>query len=91
MKDWIIKFLGGVTSKEHEFNQSEHKLKLEQCGIWAIKYLTGKNGETTPDCVLYNPYDEDDIIVITSNMTIMPGNIKRIRIAPWCKCVSIKC
>lgn len=74
MINWIIKKLGGTTADEQASYEK-----------WAVENLTGKNGEVTPDCLLYIPFDGDDIVVIRSRITICNGIIKGLKVAPWCK------
>ena len=78
MKDFFIRLLGGITKEHHEKFRSG-------CESWAVENLTGKNGEVTPDCLLYIPYHNDDICVIRSRITICDGVIKDLKIAPWCR------
>lgn len=78
IKNWIIEKLGRITSEEFEKNRSDYEK-------WAIENLAGKNGEITPDCYFYKPFDGDNIIVIRSNISIMNGRISGLKVAPWCK------
>lgn len=78
---WIIKKLGGITKADQEELRKNYE-------AWAVKHLTGKNGEITPDSYMYNPYDGDDIVIIRSQISIMNGKVKGVKIAPWCKEVS---
>ena len=81
MKAWIIKKLGGVTKEEQERLRKRYE-------VWAIEYLTGKNGEVTPDFAHYFPFDGDDICVIRSRISISNARITGLKIAPWCREVS---
>ncbi|QCQ57877.1 hypothetical protein Barba22A_gp026 [Rheinheimera phage vB_RspM_Barba22A] len=78
IKNWLIKKLGGITLAEQESVRVEYE-------AWAVRNLTGKNGEVTPDCLLYLPYYNDDIVVIRSNINICNGEIKGLSVAPWCR------
>lgn len=78
LRKWIINKLGGITKEQKE----ETRITYEK---WAVKHLTGKNKEVTPDCLLYLPFDGDDIVIISSRTTITGGRVKGIKIAPWCK------
>lgn len=77
LNDWIIKMLGGITKADHEAERLKHEL-------WAIKYLTGKNGEVTPDVCYYHPFDGDDIVIVRSRISVTNGVVKGVKIAPWC-------
>ena len=76
--EWLIRKLGGIPKEEHE----ELRLIYEK---WAMKHLTGKNGEVTPDCAHYFPFDGDDICILRSRVTITNSHITGIKIAPWCQ------
>ncbi len=78
IKNWIIKKLGGFTEEERDSYEK-----------WAVKYLTGINGEVTPNYSYYIPFENDDICVIKSRITVSNGIIKGIKVAPWCKEVVI--
>jgi hypothetical protein len=82
IKRWIIGMLGGITS--------EHQEKVrESYEAWAVKYLTGKNGDTTPNCSFYLPIYGDNITIIRSGVTINGGSVKGLKVAPWCKNVVV--
>ena len=81
VKNWIIKKLGGLTVEQHEEARSGYEK-------WAVENLTGKNGEVTPDCAHYFPFEDDDIVVIRSRISISNEKIKGLKIAPWCKYVA---
>lgn len=83
IKAWVINRLGGVTKDQQETTRSMYEK-------WAVKHLTGKMGEIAPDCLLYLPFYGDDIIVLRSNIEVSNGVVKGVKIAPWCKNVSIK-
>ena len=83
LKNWIINKLGGITREQQESKRLQHEK-------WAVKYLTGKNGEVTPDCYIYNPFDGDDIVVIRSKIEILNGLVKGVKIAPWCNDVRLQ-
>jgi hypothetical protein len=78
----IIKAFGGVTPDEVECTRQLYE-------AWAIQYLTGKNGEVTPNVSHYKPFDNDNIIVIRSQITIHSGMITGLEIAPWCRQVYV--
>ena len=78
LKNWIIKKLDGITKDENE----ECRQQYEK---WAVKYLTGKNGEVTPDVEYYHPFENDDICVIRSRIHIGNAKITGLKVAPWCK------
>ncbi len=77
-KNWIIKRLGGISASEHERIRAQYE-------AFAVKHLTGKNGEVTPDYYFYKPFYGDDILVIRSRIEIMSGVVKQVVVAPWCK------
>ena len=83
MKDWVIKMLGGITKEDHETERLKHER-------WAIENLTGKNGEVTPDCMVYLPFDGDDIVITRSQIRVANARVARIKIAPWCRHVMIE-
>ena len=78
MRNKLIKWLGGVTKKEHEDDRSKYEK-------WAVDNLTGKNGEVTPNCLIYSPFYGDDIVIIRSRINILACVIKGLKVAPWCK------
>lgn len=78
MRNKLIKWLGGITKKEHEAIRSMYEK-------WAVENLIGKHSEVTPDSFIYTPLYGDDIIIIRSRITILGGVIKGLKIAPWCK------
>ena len=78
IKSWIINKLGGITKEQQEVTRVIYEK-------WAIKYLTGKNGEVTPDCAHYFPFDGDDIVVVRSRISVTNARITGLKIAPWCK------
>jgi len=78
IRNWIIKKLGGITEDE--------RLNYEE---WAVEHLTGKNGEVTPDCLMYIPFKGDEIVVTRSNISIRNGVLKSLNIAPWCRDVDV--
>lgn len=73
-----IKLLGGFSAEDMEHERKKHE-------EWAIEYLTGKNGETVPDCLFYIPFDGDDIIVLRSRIKISNARIAGLKVAPWCR------
>lgn len=75
---WIIIKLGGITVEQQE----ETRILYER---WAVKHLVGKNGEVTPNVSHYFPFDDDDIVIIRSRISVTNGKIKGLKIAPWCK------
>jgi hypothetical protein len=81
MKDKLIKWLGGVTKQQQEDTRALYER-------WAVDNLTGKNGEVTPDYLIYSPFYGDDIVIIRSRITILGCVIKGLKVAPWCKEVS---
>lgn len=83
IKKYIINTLGGIESHEVEKERKKYE-------VWAIKYLTGKNKEITPDCFVYIPFDMDDICIIRSDTRVCDGLVKGIKIAPWCKNVVVE-
>ena len=78
IKSWIIKKLGGVTEESHEKARSDYEK-------WAIENLTGKNGEVTPDCAHYFSFEDENITVIKSGISISNAKIKSLNVAPWCR------
>ncbi len=77
-KAWVIKKLGGVTVDFHEDARANYE-------NWAVEHLTGKNGEVTPDCAHYFPFEDDHIVVIRSRISISNAKIKGLKVAPWCR------
>lgn len=78
IKNWVIKKLGGITNDQQEAIRAGYE-------AWAVEHLTGKNGEVTPDCAHYFPFDGDDIVVIRSRISITNARITGLKVAPWCK------
>ena len=79
VRNWIIKKLGGVTENERRGYEE-----------WVVEHLTGKNGEVTPDFLMYVPFEGDEIVVIRSNISIRNGVLKSLAIAPWCRDIDIR-
>ena len=77
IKDWFIIKLGGITKDQQEVIRVSYEK-------WAVDYLTGKNGEVTPNFAHYIPYPGDDIVIIRSRISITNARITAIKIAPWC-------
>ena len=84
IKQWVIRKLGGVTIRDHQDAIEAQRKNHEE---WAVKNLSGKNGEVTPDFSIYIPHYGDDIVIVRSKIEIASGSIKGLNVAPWCKSV----
>jgi hypothetical protein len=83
IKKWIINKLGGITVEQQEAIRVQYK-------DWAVKNLTGKQGEITPDCRFYLPFGDENLLIIRDRVTVSGGSISTIQCAPWCKGVVIE-
>ncbi|MFT5451716.1 MAG: hypothetical protein ACI9N9_001202 [Enterobacterales bacterium] len=77
-RNWIIKKLGGITKARQE----EIRLSYEK---WAVANLTGINNKVTPDCSLYIPFGNDEVVIIRSRIAVRDGVLKSCVVAPWCR------
>ena len=84
LKSKLVKLLGGYTPEEVSD-------KLKGCEDWANTHLTAKDSaiKIIPDCLCYNPYDDEKLMLTRSNTRVWHGRIQSIIVAPWCKDIDI--
>lgn len=83
IKKRIIHFLGGITKEELI------QLRLN-FSVFAQENLQSKSGHTSPDSLMYFPYDGDRLMILRSNMHVCGGRVKELIFAPWCNNVSAR-
>lgn len=78
MINWVIKRLGGITQNDLSEIMDYHEK-------WALENLVDKDGGIIPDCSFYSPFYGGRLCILKSRTSVLPGELKSFKVAPWCR------